>query len=543
MFKRDTSPFASLGLRPWLTKQLQKLGLKTSTPIQQNCIPAILNGRDCIGAAKTGSGKTFAFALPILEKLSEEPTSHFALVLTPTHELAYQISEQFLVAGQPMGVRVCVVSGGTDQMVESQKLMQRPHIVVAMPGRLADHLTGCDTFSFDNLKYLVVDEADRMLNGDFDESLAVIERCLPQERQNLFFSATMKDFMKESSIFPIAQDCFEWSEESDVATVDTLDQRYMLCADYDRDMVLIEALRKYREDDENANVMIFTNTKKYCQLLSMTLKNMGIENVCLHGFMRQKERVAALNRFKSNHVRTLIATDVAARGLDIPSVQLVINHRLPRTPKEYIHRVGRTARAGRKGMAISIFRFPRDLELLGEIEAAINVKLTEHPLDQRMVERIFMQVNVTRRESEIQLDNNDFDERAQNYRRKQWILEGKDPDAMEEAFRKKQRDKLREARRQRKERQKEWAKKEAALTQDERFITVDAKRFEKRKKSKTLKGNDDNGKNGEQTTGKTNKGLHLANKSKLIIKKKSHKSSKPLNSKKKTINKNKKQSA
>lgn len=163
-------------------------------------------GKDCIGAAKTGSGKTFAFALPILEKLSEEPVSHFALVLTPTHELAYQISEQFLVAGQPMGVRVCVVSGGTDQMIESQKLMQRPHIVVAMPGRLADHLTGCDTFSFDNLKYLVVDEADRMLNGDFDESLAIIESCLPKTRQNLFFSATMKDFIKESSIFPIAKD-------------------------------------------------------------------------------------------------------------------------------------------------------------------------------------------------------------------------------------------------------------------------------------------------------------------------------------------------
>lgn len=225
MQRKEVNPFQALGLRPWLVKQLTKLGnvkkpffsksiliifpilgLKGATPIQQNCIPAILSGQDCIGAAKTGSGKTFAFALPILERLSEEPVSHFALVLTPTHELAYQISEQFLVAGQAMGVRVCVVSGGTDQMIESQKLMQRPHIVVAMPGRLADHLTGCDTFSFDNLKYLVVDEADRMLNGDFDESLAIIERCLPKTRQNLFFSATMKDFMKESSIFPIAKD-------------------------------------------------------------------------------------------------------------------------------------------------------------------------------------------------------------------------------------------------------------------------------------------------------------------------------------------------
>lgn len=152
------------------------------------------------------SGKTFAFALPILQQLSADPTHHFALILTPTHELAYQISEQFSVAGQTMGVRVCVVAGGTDQMIESQKLQNRPHIVVAMPGRLADHLTGCDTFSFDNLKFLVVDEADRMLSGAFDEHLAIIEESLPKDRQNLFFSATLKGFLKESSIFPISND-------------------------------------------------------------------------------------------------------------------------------------------------------------------------------------------------------------------------------------------------------------------------------------------------------------------------------------------------
>lgn len=184
----------------------------------------------------------------------------------------------------------------------------------------------------------------------------------------------------------------------------------------------------------------------------MTLNSVGLENVCLHGFMRQKERVAALNKFKSNHVRTIIATDVASRGLDIPSVQLVMNHRLPKMPTEYIHRVGRTARAGRKGLAISIFRFPKDLEFLSAIEEAINTKLTEHPIDrkcflhrqsnllvksmlfifpERLVERIFMQVSVSKREAEIALDNKDFDERTHNYRRKKWIEDGLDPDEME----------------------------------------------------------------------------------------------------------------
>lgn len=163
----------------------------------------------------------------------------------------------------------------------------------------------------------------------------------------------------------------------------------------------------------------------------MTMNKVGIENVCLHGYMRQRERVAALNKFKSNHVRTLIATDVASRGLDIPNVLLVINHRLPKDSKEYIHRVGRTARAGRHGLAISIFRFPRDLGFLGDIETAINAKLVEHTIDQRMVERIFMQVNVSKRECEMVLDNKDFDDRAHNYRRKKWIENEQDPDEME----------------------------------------------------------------------------------------------------------------
>jgi ATP-dependent RNA helicase DDX49/DBP8 len=194
--------------------------------------------------------------------LSEEPTHNFALILTPTHELAYQIAEQFSVAGHPMNLKVCVVSGGTDQILESLKLQNRPHIIIAMPGRLEAHLTGCNTFSFDSIKFLVLDEADRLLSGHFDESLTVIERFLPKERQNLFFSATMKEYLKQSSLFPIASDVFEWSENNSVKTVDTLDQRYVLCADYDRDMVLVEVLRKYKEDNPDSNVIIFTNRKK-----------------------------------------------------------------------------------------------------------------------------------------------------------------------------------------------------------------------------------------------------------------------------------------
>lgn len=223
----------------------------------------------------------------------------------------------------------------------------------------------------------------------------------------------------------------------------------------------------------------------------MTLNAVGIENVCLHGFMRQRERVAALNKFKSNHVRTLIATDVASRGLDIPNVQLIMNHRLPKKAKEYIHRVGRTARAGRSGLAISIFRFPRDLEFLSDIETEIGTKLIEHPIDQDMVKRIFMQVNVSKRESEMALDNKDFDERAHNYRRKKWIENGEDPDEMENIWKQEQKRK----RKQRKKAEKEYlAKKKrdrgtneheinVPAVKDDRFAHIDMEKFERRKKS------------------------------------------------------------
>uniref|UniRef100_A0A182TX35 RNA helicase n=1 Tax=Anopheles melas TaxID=34690 RepID=A0A182TX35_9DIPT len=480
--------FSDLGLTYWITRQTEKLGLRRPTPIQVECIPRILQGQDCIGAAKTGSGKTFAFALPILQKLSEEPTANFALVLTPTHELAHQIAEQFIVAGQPMNARVCVVTGGTDYLIESQQLEKRPHIIVAMPGRLADHLTGCNTYSFAALQFLVVDEADRMLCGSFDEDLMVINRFLPAKRQNLFFSATLKDFLKTSIVFPIADDVFEWCEQSPVATVETLDQRYLLCADYDRDTVMVEALRKYKEDQEDASIMIFTNSKKDCQILSMSLNSFGFSNVCLHGFLRQRERVAALNKFKSKHVRIMIATDVASRGLDIHDVQLVVNHRLPKKPIEYIHRVGRTARAGRAGMAISILRFPRDLEALGEIEALINTKLTEYSVDDRLVQRIFMQVKVARAEAEINLDNKDFDERKHKYRRLRWIQEGLDPDEMEakwkedmKAREQERRERLRQENEERRKRDKQTIASPAVVN-DARFqAAASDKKFKKRK--------------------------------------------------------------
>ncbi|KPJ07012.1 putative ATP-dependent RNA helicase Dbp45A [Papilio machaon] len=290
------------------------------------------------------------------------------------------IADQFSILGKPLNLRVCIVTGGSDQMEESLKLAKKPHIVVAMPGRLADHITGCDTFSLKKIKYLVLDEADRLFSESFKEDLETIFGVLPQNRQNLLFSATITEDVKESKQLPLNKDHLTvWSETDTQLTVNTLDQRYVVCPAYARDVYLVQALRKYRETKPSAHIIVFTDTKKECQVLSMMLNSIGMDNVCLHGFMRQRERAAALAQFRSNLKCTLIATNVAARGLDIPSVHLVVNHKLPLEPKEYIH-------------------------------------------------------SVARREQEAQLDNEEFEQRRRNYRHKRWIMAGVDPELMEQGL-------------------------------------------------------------------------------------------------------------
>merc|ERR1712025_671134 len=192
--------FETILKKKWLHKQLDSIGLKKPTPIQTNCIPAILNGQNCIGCAKTGSGKTMAFALPILHTLSDDPYGIYALVLTPTRELAFQIADQFRVVGKPISLRDVVVVGGRDMVLQGRDLATRPHIVIATPGRLADHLESCKTFSLKKIKYLVLDEADRLLEetGGFSDQLKVIFDNLPSKnKQTLLFSATMTESMEQ----------------------------------------------------------------------------------------------------------------------------------------------------------------------------------------------------------------------------------------------------------------------------------------------------------------------------------------------------------
>jgi ATP-dependent RNA helicase DDX49/DBP8 len=418
-----------LGLNEWLVNQCKALNMTKPTPIQYHCIPQILKGHDCVGCAKTGSGKTAAFALPILQTLCEDPYGIFALVLSPTRELAHQIAEQFRVLGKPIGLKELVITGGRDMVEEGKALADKPHIVIATPGRLADHIDTGTNFSLKKIRFLVLDEADRLLDDleyNFGEQLRTIFAAVPTKRQTLLFSATLTEKLKEVSQ-QAEKKPFFWASQDSVLTVETLDQRYVLMPAAVKDAYLVHIINDYLEKNPGSSMMIFTNTCKYCQVLGMVFAEIGIECVALHSMIAQRLRLAALNKFKSSRVKIMIATDVGSRGLDIPMVDLIINHNVPTRPKDYVHRVGRTARAGRSGMAITLLT-PFDINHFHAIEAHIGTKLTELKVNEDAVAKIATEVTVAKREAEIRLDEQDFEEKREINRQKRMILEGKDPD-------------------------------------------------------------------------------------------------------------------
>jgi len=423
--------FDSLGVSKWIQEQCKAVDIRVPTSVQVNCIPPILAGRDCVGIAKTGSGKTMAFALPILQTLAEDPYGVYALVLTPTRELAYQIADQFRVVGKPLGLRDVVVVGGRDTITQSLDLMKRPHLIIATPGRLADHIENNPTFSLSKIKYLVLDEADRLLEGGFDGQLATIFSAIPSERQTLLFTATTSPVIQQT-IEACPNNPFTWESTAPdkEATVATLDQRFILTPKEASYGYLVQLVRMTRQDNPKDSIMVFTRTCRGCELLCRALVKLGISSVSLHSMRSQRERMGALSQFKSGQAKVLVCTDVASRGLDIPAVQLVINHNVPSVPKDYVHRVGRTARAGRVGRAVTLVT-PHDINLIYAIEDLINTKLVEMELDESEVALILTQVNVTLREAEIVLGEEDWDERKNINKRKKLLLEGKDPDLEE----------------------------------------------------------------------------------------------------------------
>uniref|UniRef100_A0A3B4U5C9 Probable ATP-dependent RNA helicase DDX49 n=1 Tax=Seriola dumerili TaxID=41447 RepID=A0A3B4U5C9_SERDU len=474
--------FSSLGLSDWLIKQCKQLGINKPTAVQENCMPAILEGRDCMGCAKTGSGKTAAFVLPVLQKLSEDPYGIFCLVLTPTRELAYQIAEQFRVLGKPLGLRDCIIVGGMDMVSQALELSNQPHVVVATPGRLADHIRSSNTFSMSKIQFLILDEADRLLEQgctDFTKDLEVIMGILPAKRQTLLFSATLTDTLQELKNIAMNKPFF-WESKSETRTVEELDQRYILTPEKVKDAYLVHLIQTFTDEHDDWSIIIFTNTCKNCQILTMMLREFNFPTISLHSMMKQKQRFANLAKFKASVYKILIATDVASRGLDIPTVQVVINHNTPGLPKIYIHRVGRTARAGRNGVSITLVT-QYDIHLVHSIEEQTQTKLKEYPVEEKQVLKILTQVNVTRRECEIKLESTDFDEKKEINKRKQLILEGKDPDL--EAKRRAELEKIRSQKKKFKQKIQESIQRQKDAQLKKKLMKRKQKKKEKKKNS------------------------------------------------------------
>ena len=390
--KAKPQMFEDLGVCAELADACAKImGWRAPTPIQCAAVPEALRERDVIGLAQTGSGKTGAFALPILQSLLDAPQGFHSLILSPTRELAMQIAEQIETLGAGVGARTATLVGGVDMTTQAIKLGKRPHVIVGTPGRVVDHLENTKGFSLRALKVLVLDEADRLLNLDFEEEIDKILRVIPSDRRTQLFSATMTN-----KVAKLQRACLRDPVKVEVSakysTVESLKQHYLFIPAKHKD-----CYATYLFNELSASTLIvFARTCDATRKLALIARNLGFGAVPIHGQMSQPKRIAALQKFKSGERNILIATDVASRGLDIPSVDVVINYDVPQNSKDYVHRVGRTARAGRSGLAVTMVT-QYDVELYQKIERLINKKLDKYPLEEEAVMLLYDRVNEAQR--------------------------------------------------------------------------------------------------------------------------------------------------
>lgn len=365
--------FDVFGFRPEVIKGIQDLFYKEPTQIQAEAIPLILEGKDVIGQAQTGTGKTAAFVLPILEKLVIEKRDIQTLILTPTRELSIQIAREVEKLGKHLGVNVLSLHGGTDIERQMNKLEQTVHIVVGTPGRILDHLKR-ETLHFGRISTLVLDEADKMLEMGFLEDVEQILSSTATNKQVLLFSATMPDQVKK-----LAQRFMNQPPhlkiESKQKTVDRIEQVYYQVNQSDKVDVLLDLIEMHKP----YLAIVFANTQERVKHLTERLQAEGYDAKALYGDLSQNKREQLMRDFRNIKFQILVATDIAARGLDVEGVTHVYNYDLPSDTESFIHRVGRTGRAGQSGMAIS-FVSPRQKSTLARIEKAIKAKIEERLL-------------------------------------------------------------------------------------------------------------------------------------------------------------------
>jgi ATP-dependent RNA helicase RhlE len=372
--------FADLGLSAPILRAVRAENYPTPTAIQAKAIPHVLAGRDLLGCAQTGTGKTAAFALPILQRLSSDvrpagPQACRALVLTPTRELAAQIRDSFGSYGRFLNLRSAVVFGGVGQSQQVRALARGVDVLIATPGRLLD-LMGQGLARLDPLEMFVLDEADRMLDMGFIHDVRKVIAALPKQRQSLFFSATMLPEVARLA-GSILTDPVKIEAHPVASTAELVEQRVMFVDKADKRALLGRVL----QDGAVGRALVFTRTKHGADRVVAQLARDGVSAEAIHGNKSQNARTRALERFRTGAGRVLVATDIAARGIDVDGITHVINYDLPNVPESYVHRIGRTARAGRSGVAIS-FCDAEEREFLRYIEALIKTHIpvvTDHP--------------------------------------------------------------------------------------------------------------------------------------------------------------------
>ncbi len=370
--------FDDLGLAPEILKAVHEAGYTAPTPIQAQAIPIVLAGRDVMGGAQTGTGKTAGFTLPLLHKLARHantslsPARHpvRALILAPTRELAMQVHESVKTYGKYLALRSVCIYGGVDMKAQIAELKEGREIVVATPGRLLDHVEQ-KTVSFGAVEFLVLDEADRMLDMGFIPDIQRIFKLLPATRQSLLFSATFSDEIKKLADAMLKNpQLIEVARRNQVS--DTITHRvHPVAADNKRHL-----LKHLLRQSPDTQALVFVATKFGAARLAAWLEKQGIDATAIHGDKSQQERTEALEAFKSRAARVLVATDIAARGLDIDDLPHVINYELPRLAEDYVHRIGRTGRAGKRGEATSLVA-PEELKQLAEIEKLTGFKIEQ----------------------------------------------------------------------------------------------------------------------------------------------------------------------
>lgn len=365
--------FTEFGLEPKVLQAITELGFEEATPIQTKSIPIALEGRDLIGQAQTGTGKTAAFGLPLINKIPREEERIVALIMTPTRELAIQVAEEIGRLSRFKGTRSLPIYGGQDIVRQIRALKKKPQIIIGTPGRLLDHINR-KTIKLDDVQTVVLDEADEMLDMGFMEDIQSILKLVPEERQTMLFSATMP-----GNIQRLAQQFLKNPEHVSVipkqVSAPLIDQAYIEIHERQK----FDGLTRLLDMESPELAIVFGRTKRRVDELSEALQKRGYSADGLHGDLSQNQRDNVMRKFRDGSIDVLVATDVAARGLDVSGVTHVVNFDLPQDPESYVHRIGRTGRAGKEGAAWS-FVTPREIDHLHFIERITRHKIARKPL-------------------------------------------------------------------------------------------------------------------------------------------------------------------